>query len=56
MADELKDAIDSIVSLRNRIAHGESVGITYIRILEYYQRANRVIDFLINQCHPGPGI
>ncbi|NJN67634.1 MAG: hypothetical protein HC884_13435 [Chloroflexaceae bacterium] len=51
VADELKDAVDSIVILRNKIAHGESVGVTYTRILEYYQKANKVIDLLIKQCH-----
>ena len=48
---EQKDAIDSIVANRNRIAHGKSVGITYIRIKEYYKSALKVIEFIDNQCN-----
>jgi hypothetical protein len=47
---ELKDAVNSIVANRNRIAHGEDVGITYARIQYYYQKAIRVIELIENQC------
>ena len=46
ISGERKDAIDSVVALRNKIAHGESVGITYRRIKDYYTRTKEVIDFL----------
>lgn len=48
---ELKDAVDSIVANRNRIAHGEDVGITYHRIKGYYQDAIKVIELIDNQCN-----
>lgn len=41
-----KDALDSVVDLRNKIAHGESVGVTYIRIKDYYKRISEIIDFV----------
>ena len=41
-----KDALDSVVNLRNKIAHGESVGITYTQILDYYSHIAQAIDFL----------
>lgn len=41
-----KDALDSVIDLRNKIAHGESVGVTYTRIKEYYQRIAEIIDFI----------
>lgn len=41
-----KDALDGVLSLRNKIAHGESVGLTYSRIQEYYLRVKEVISFL----------
>lgn len=41
-----KDALDSVVDLRNKIAHGESVGVTYVRIREYYQRIAEIIDYV----------
>ncbi|MBD1930582.1 MULTISPECIES: HEPN domain-containing protein [Cyanophyceae] len=48
---ELKDAVDSIVSNRHNIAHGRDVGITYVRVKEYYNKALKVIDLIENQCN-----
>jgi len=48
---ELKDAVDSIVINRHKIAHGESVGITYIRIKNYYKNAIKVVEIINNQCN-----
>jgi len=45
-----KDAIDSIVANRHRIAHGEWVGLTYVRIKEYYERAVEVVEMMDEQC------
>lgn len=47
---ELKDAVDSIVSNRNRIAHGDDVGITYATIKTYYDKAVKVVEALEVQC------
>lgn len=41
-----KDALDSVLGLRNQIAHGESVGVTYVRIQEYYARVKETVSFL----------
>jgi hypothetical protein len=48
---EIKDSIDSIVDVRNKIAHGENVGITYIRIKRYYEVALKLVEFLEQQCN-----
>ena len=53
LVDQRKDAVDSIVDQRNTIAHGGSVGLTYRRISEYYQQAQRVIDRVAKLCVPG---
>src|SRR5262249_4958164 len=47
---EFKDAVDSIVTNKNRIAHGESVGITIVVIRGYYDRAWRVLEMIDAQC------
>lgn len=52
LVDELKDAVDSSVNLRNSIAHGESVGVTYQRISDYYVRVQKVIDRIADLCAP----
>jgi len=49
--DELKASINSIVTLRNKIAHGDDVDLTYRRIKEYYQNAIKVLQFMENQCN-----
>lgn len=46
LGDDRKDALDSVLSLRNHIAHGESVGLTYARIQEYYRRVKDIVGFL----------
>ena len=46
VAGERKDALDSVVANRNQIAHGESVNLTYARILEYYRNVCQVVDFV----------
>lgn len=52
LVDDRKAAVDSVVSLRNAIAHGQPVGVTYFRIKEYYQRVQDVIDQVADVCVP----
>ena len=52
LTDELRDAVDSVVSLRNTIAHGGSVGITYQRIADYYEYIKQVTDYIADMCAP----
>jgi hypothetical protein len=48
---EIKDSIDSIVDVRNKIAHGDNVGITYTKIKRYYEVALELVEFLEKQCN-----
>ncbi len=52
VVDDLKDAVDSVVALRNRIAHGESVGVTYQTIVKYYERVQKVVEHMTDLCDP----
>jgi RiboL-PSP-HEPN len=52
MAGELKDAVDGMIGIRNKIAHGESVGVTYTTISNYYERIQRVVEFVADLCDP----
>ena len=47
---EVKDAVDSVVANRNRISHGDDVGITYARVQEYYTQIIKLIELVENQC------
>jgi hypothetical protein len=49
-AGELKDAIDSVVNNRHKIAHGESVGLSFVVLGEYYKRVIRVVELLETKC------
>jgi hypothetical protein len=52
LVDEKKDAVDSIYGLRNNIAHGVSVGITYARMKDYYAEVKSLIVFAQDLCIP----
>ena len=45
-----RNAIDSIVSNRHRIAHGRNTSITVVRVKDYLDKAVEVIDFIESQC------
>jgi len=47
---EIKDSIDSIVEVRNKIAHGENIGITYSKMKGYYKNALILVNLLEEQC------
>ena len=44
--DERKEALDSIIANRNKIVHGEPVGLTISRIREYYVRVCEIVDYV----------
>ena len=48
---ERKDAIDSIVANRHNIVHGKSIGLTFVRMQKYFEKAVEVIDFIKAQCN-----
>jgi hypothetical protein len=43
IVDEVKDAIDSVVSLRHGIAHGQGFDITFERISRYYVEVSKAV-------------
>ncbi len=47
---ELAAAVDSIVALRNQIAHGNNAAVSYSNIKDYYKRILQVIELLERQC------
>lgn len=51
MSDEMKDSIDSIVAIKNSLAHGDNAGITYARLKQYWTNAEKVLDFIEDQCN-----
>lgn len=52
LVGEYKDAVDGIVDLRHRIAHGKFVGVTMARVQDYYVRIKKVVDHIADLCLP----
>lgn len=48
--DGRKDAIDSIMSNRHRIAHGKDTGISLVRVRDYLGKSIEVVEFIEQQC------
>lgn len=54
LVDERKAAVNSLVALRHKIAHGESVGTSLNQIKAYYATVIEVVDFVANLVDPPP--
>jgi hypothetical protein len=52
LVDERKDAVDSVIALRNTISHGKHAGVTMTRIGTYYTRVREVVDYIAGICDP----
>lgn len=46
------DAVNSIISNRNLIAHGGNSGITVVRLREWFDKSVEVLEFIEQQCNP----
>jgi hypothetical protein len=44
LTDEEKDSIDSVVANRHLIAHGQNVGVSYVRVKEWYKNVKCVVE------------
>ena len=52
LVDERKAAVDSVVDLRNSISHGRFVGVTFVRVKEYYKHIQHVLEHIADLCAP----
>lgn len=52
LVDQRKDAVDSVIDLRNTISHGRYAGITMSRVGAYYNEVKGVIDHIAAICDP----
>lgn len=50
LTSQHKDAVNSVVGLKNTIAHGGMVGVTYQRIKDYYAKVQDVIEHIATLC------
>jgi RiboL-PSP-HEPN len=52
LVDERKEGVNSLVALRHKIAHGESVGTSLSQVKAYYATILKVLDFVANLVEP----
>jgi hypothetical protein len=52
LVDERKAAVDSVIALRHRIAHGHSEPVTLGRVEGYYVQVKRVVTRIAELCVP----
>lgn len=52
LVDQRKDSVNSLVALRHKIAHGESVGTSLSQIKSYYSVVNEVVDHIMQLVEP----
>lgn len=52
LVDERKESVDSLVALRHKIAHGESVGTSLSQVKAHYKNVLEVVDFLADLSDP----
>lgn len=48
--DGRKEAIETIMTNRHKIAHGEDSNVTILRVKEYLAKIVEVVEFMENQC------
>jgi hypothetical protein len=52
MIDERRAAVNSLVALRHKIVHGESVGTSLAQVKAYYDTVLEVLDFVADLVDP----
>lgn len=52
LVDQRKDSVNSLVALRHKIAHGESVGTSLSQVKSHYRVINEVVDHVTNLVEP----
>lgn len=52
LIDERKDSVNSLVALRHKIAHGESVGTSLSQVTAHYKTICEVVEYLADLVDP----
>ena len=47
--DYYKSAVDAVVDNRHKLAHGEDVGISLVRVKDYFERVDSLIEKMIEK-------
>jgi hypothetical protein len=50
ITDEMKKSINSIVYIKNSLAHGRNASISYMNLKKYWENTIKVLDLIEDQC------
>lgn len=50
ISEEQKAALDSVTNLKNRVAHGKTADVSFVRITNYYQNIRKVVEVVQRIC------
>ena len=50
ISNEQKAALDSVTNLKNRVAHGKTADVSFVRINNYYQNIRKVVEVVQKIC------
>jgi hypothetical protein len=53
--DERQTRVNSLLGIRNDIAHGKNQGVSKTQVWEYYQLAVELVDWVLDRFEPLPG-
>lgn len=50
LTEEMKDSLNSIVNIKNALAHGRTTGISHSTLKKYWENVLKILDFIDQQC------
>ena len=53
--DERQTRVNSLLGIRNDIAHGKNQGVSKTQVWEYYQLAVEIVEWVLDRFEPLPG-
>jgi hypothetical protein len=53
--DERRTRINSLLGIRNDIAHGKNQGVSSVQAWEYYRLAVEIVEWILDRFEPLPG-
>jgi hypothetical protein len=52
LTDEEKDSVDSVVANRHLIAHGKNVGVSFVRVKNWYENIKKIVQKVLTIVNP----
>lgn len=50
LTDEMRESLNSIVNIKNALAHGRTTSVSYSNLKTYWDNVMKILDFIDQQC------